>query len=95
MTGATGSFGFLCVFDGSDGFVGFVGGGGSVGWFGFEFCVWGLVRCRGRSPWGVVCMCWGIGFSVGDSVVVGWESVALEGEWCVCCCSLRIRYGSV
>ncbi len=85
MTGATGNFGVLCGFDGSDGFV---GGGGSDGWFGFEFCFWGLVRCRERSPWGVICMCWGIGFLVGDSVVVGWESVTLEGKRCLCCWSL-------
>jgi len=91
--GATVNFGVLCGFNGSDGVV---GGGGSVGLFGFGFCFWGLVRCWGRSLFGVVCMCWGIGISVGDSVVVvGWESVALEGKRCLCCWSLQVLYGSV
>jgi len=74
---ATGIFDVLCGFDDSDGFV---GGGGSVGWFGFGF--WGLVGCLERSLCGFVCMCWSIKISVGNSVVVVWESVALDGRQC-------------
>jgi len=87
---ATGIFDVLCGFDDSDEFV---GGRGSVGWFGFYY--WGLVHCWERSLCGVVCMCWSIGILVGDSVVVGWESVALDGKQCLCCWLLRILYWSV
>ena len=71
--GTTGHVYVWCGCGDSGGFV-------AVGWFGFEFFFWGLVHCRKASPWGVVCMDWGIGIAVGDSVVVGWESVALEGK---------------
>jgi len=55
----------------------------------------GVCYIAGKGLYGVVWMCWSIGISVGDSVVVGWESVALDGKRCLWCWSLRILYGSV